>query len=289
MRKSFKSFMKNAISSILSVTLILSGVSVGVNAASSTTVTKPLKNQVAYYEFTAKDLRKSTSNKSTLSIRLSNKKSGRDKLNLIINEKKKANKNAKIIWDRFFVNNVVKKNYPDLYKVIKTQSNVDKKSKRLLSSNGNTNVAPRTREAIGESAYTFGVTAYNWYGGSVYTLYTDTTWTWTSTGVIGYWPSTKASTFGNSGWYYAGLTTSSHVRPIKPYGQVTINKAGKFIYTSQPVHVNFDFGITKPRYYVNGNITVESNLQITSYGRPSYSFILRPNGGYWINSLNTGY
>ena len=289
--KFFKKATRSTVATVISLTLLLSGV-----CSNATSTLSKSDSKVAYYELTAKDLLHPSSEDQTFSNSLKITTSAKERLKLIVGEKKKSSRTKKIVWDSSFVENDIKNNYPELYSEIKGQVDLDKNSKVLLASNGDLNnigtasiSALTATEPIGESNYSFGVTAKNWYGGKVYSLYSNTKWTWQSAKVLGCWPSTSPNTFGNAGWYFAGLTKNSKVQTLPPYGPISWNYEGKFIYTSQKVTITFDVGYTHPKYYVNGTLKAESQLQITRYGIPYYGFTVKPNGGYSIEYAVSGY
>lgn len=164
-------------------------------------------HSVAYYEtvsgpdvVTSEEEKYNKNLEETL-LRLSDKELKqllRERLALVVKEKQQG---KQLIWDKDFVEKVVKVHLPDLYPVIAGQVAKDSQSRPLSSTQAE---LVQISYTPGSTTKTFAIYGKHWTGYKLYGFFCRIYWAWNDTQITNVLPSTYGEIYDPT-WEYKGL------------------------------------------------------------------------------------
>lgn len=262
-------------------------------------------NSVAYYEISVTDkdgslitassnnagnaienkLCKAVSAKDTNSII-------REELKKIIDSKKCKNSGSNIIWNQEFIENVVRKDYPDFYEEIQKQIEQDNTSDTVLTT-GSEKILKKSSGTMGSKNQIISVSAKGWFK-TYYTFQSDCYWTFDGTRVTYCAPYTTGYAY-EKGYHFKGLTQKTldyNKNVIKGPNDSYVKwiREGSFGYTSSTVNVQVEFNAngTYKGVKLGGGTTINTSFNWNHDYTAILSFLLNGNGTVTILQQTSG-
>lgn len=216
----------------------------------------------------------------------------REELKKIIDSKKSKNSRSNKIWNIEFVENVVRKDYPDLYEEIKKQIENDNVSDTVLTTVSEKCLG-KASASMGSNNQIISVSAKGWFK-TYYTFQSDCYWTFDGTRVIHCAPYTTGYASAK-GYHYKGLTKKTieyNKKVIKGPNDTFVKwiREGIFGYTSQKVDVKVELNAngTYRGVKLGGNTNINTSFHWNHDYTAILSFQLNGNGTVTILQQTSG-